>query len=167
MKIMRWRLFRRFDRRTVEREVENELRFHLELLTEENLRRGMTPEKAEEQALKRFGNVERIKNQCVEISKRTRPVVRVLKSFLVVIFLAGVLARLSSADVYVKQIGNMLMTIAALGGLLVYLRGLRFSGFVPEIENSTPLGLSDADKMPFAANDRQEFTPIERVIADD
>lgn len=167
MKTMRWRLFRRFDRRNVEQEVENELGFHLELLTEENLRRGMTPEKAEKEALKRFGNVERIKNQCVEISKRSRPVMRVLKSFLVVIFLGGVLARISSADVYLKQIGNMLITIAALGGLLVYLRGLRFSGFVPEVENAAPLGLSDADKMPFAANDRKEFTPIEQVIADD
>ena len=167
MKTMRWRLLRHFDRRNVEREVENELRFHLELLTEENLRRGMTPEKAEGEALKRFGNVERIKNQCVEISKRSRAVVRVLKSFLVVIFLAGVLTRISSADIYGKQIGNMLMTIAALGGLLIYLRGLRFSGFVPESRNSSPLGLSDADQMPFAANDRKEFTPIERVIADD
>lgn len=167
MKTMRGRLFKRFDCRRVEREVENELRFHLEMLTEENLRRGMPLEKAEEQALKRFGNVERIKNQCVEISKRSRPVVRVLKSLLIAMFLVGVLTRIASADVYGKQIGNMLMAIAALGGLLIYLRGLRFAGFVPKVENSTPLGLSDADQMPFAANDRKEFTPIERVIADD
>ena len=167
MRTMRWRLFKRFDRRKVEREVENELRFHLELLTEENLRRGMTPEKAEEQALKRFGNVERIKNQCVEISKRSRVVVRVLKYFLVVIFLAGVLTRILSVDVYAKQIGNMLMTIAALGGLLVYLRGLRFSGFVPEARNSSPLGLSGNEQILVTVNDRKEFTPLERIINDD
>ena len=162
------RLFKRFNHRDVEREVENELRFHLELLTEENLRRGMTLKEAEQEASKRFGNVERIKNQCVEISERSRPAMRVLKSFLIVVFLGGVLARISSADIYGKQIGNMLMAIAALGGLLLYIRGLRFNGFAaPTNENSSPLGLSDAQQVPFAAKTQKKSTPLERVIADD
>ena len=167
MKTMNARLFKLFDRRNIEREVENELRFHLELLTEENLRQGMTPEEAEEQALKRFGNVGRIKNQCVEISKRSSPVMRALKSFLIVIFLAGILARISSADIYGKQIGNMLMAIAALGSLLLYLRGLRFSGFVPEARNSSPLGLNSNEQVFVTANDYQEFTPLEQIINDE
>lgn len=167
MKTMSARLFKLFNRRRVEREVENELRFHLELLTEENLRRGMTPEEAEEQALKRFGNFGRIKNQCVEISKRSGPFMRIFKSFLIVIFLAGVSARITSADIYGKQIGNMLMTIAALGGLLAYLRGLRFSGFVAEAQNSSPLGLNGGEQMFATANDRQESTPLERIINDE
>jgi hypothetical protein len=163
---MRPGLFRSLDRRNIEREIEDELRFHLELLIEENLRQGMAPEKAEAQALKRFGNIERIKNQCVEISSRSRPMVRVLRSFLVVIFLAGVTSRIASTDLYVNQIGNMLMTIAVLGGLLVYLRGLRFSGFVPEVENSTPLGLMDRERVNVEANDGSENTPLERMIND-
>lgn len=158
------RLFKRFNRRNVEREVENELRFHLELLTEANLRRGMTLKEAEEEAAKRFGNVERIKNQCVEISERSCPLMRVLKSFLLVVFLGGVLARIFSLDIYGKQIGNMLMAIAALGGLLLYVRGLRPFSVVPTNENSSPLGLSGVEQTPFEINSR---TPLERIIADD
>jgi hypothetical protein len=164
---MRARLFKRFDRRNVEREVESELHFHLELLIEENLRQGMTLEEAEGAASKRFGNIERIKNQCVEISKRSRPLMRVLKSFLVVVFLTGVLVRFSSADIYVAQTGNMLMIIPALGSLLLYLRDLRFSSFASKDEDLSPLGLSAIGQAPLAANDRKEFTPLERVISDD
>ena len=167
MKSMKARLFKRFNRRDAEREVENELLFHLELLTKEYLQSGMTLAEAERAALKRFGNIEQIKNQCVEISKRSRPVMRVLKSFFVVIFLAGVFASTLGADIYGKQIGNMLMAIAALGGLLAYLRGLRFSGFVPETRNSSPLGLTDNEQIFMTAGDRQELTPLERIINDD
>lgn len=158
------RLLKRFNRRDVEREVENELRFHLELLTEANLQRGMTLKEAEEKASKRFGNVERIKNQCVEISERNRPAVRVLKFFLIVVFSGGVLARILSADIYVKQIGNMLMVIAALGGLLLYVRGLRPFSFVPTSENRSPLGLSVVEE---TTDNRKKSTPLERIIADD
>ena len=161
-------LFKRFNRRDAEREVENELRFHLELLTEANLQRGMTLEEAEAEAAKRFGNVERIKNQCVEISQRSRPVMRVLKSFLIVVFLGGVLWRISSADIYGKQIGNMLMAIAALGGLLLYVRDLRPVSFAPPTgENPASLGLADARQTPFAAETLKKSTPLERIIADD
>ena len=166
MKTLRRQLSERFERRKIEREVEAELRFHLELLTEENLRRGMTLEKAEEEAAQRFGDVEQIKNQCVEISNRSRPAMRVLKFLLILIFLAGVSANVLSADVYGKQIGNMLMAIAALGGLLVYLRGSRFSGFVPHAENSSPLGLTDSGREFMTANDDRKLTPLERIIND-
>jgi hypothetical protein len=160
------RLFKRFNRRDAEREVENELRFHLELLIEENLQRGMTRKEAEEEALKRFGNVERIKNQCVEISERSRPVMRVLKSFLIVVFLGGVLTRIFSVDIYGRQIGNMLMAITALGGLLLYIRGLRPFSFVPPNENPAPLGLG-GEQTPLAAKTQKKSTPLERIIADD
>lgn len=162
------RFFKPFNRRNVEREVESELRFHLELLTEANLQRGMTLKEAEEAAAKRFGNVERIKNQCVEIGERSRPFMRVLKSFLIVVFLGGVSTRICSADIYGKQIGNMLMAIAALSGLLLYVRGLRQLSFAaPANENPSPLGLSGARQTPFAANNREKSTPLERIIADD
>ena len=168
MKTIIARLFKRFNRRDVEREVENELRFHLELLTEANLQRGMTLKEAQEEASKRFGNVERIKNQCVEINERSYPSMRVLKFFLIVVFLGGVLARISSADIYGKQIGNMLMAIAALGGLLLYIRGLRALSFAaPTNENPSPLGLSGDEQTPFEINNRQKSTPLERIIADD
>ena len=44
----------------VNREIDEELRFHLEQRTTENIAAGMTPEEAAREARKRFGNV-----QCV------------------------------------------------------------------------------------------------------
>src|SRR5215475_6089283 len=45
----------------VEREMERELRFHLEMETAENIRRGMSEEEARRAALRSFGGVERTK----------------------------------------------------------------------------------------------------------
>jgi len=160
-------LFNCFDRKDARREIEDELRFHLEELTQEHLRQGMTLEEAEHEALKRFGNVERIKNQCVEISRRSHPLVRAMKSFLIVVFLAGVLARIFSVDMYVTQVGNMLIVIAALSHLLLYVRGLSNSSLDSKPENLSLLRLSNDVRMPIAVKDQRELTPVERVISDE
>jgi predicted permease len=52
-----------FDKGSVEREMEREMRFHLELDVEENLRKGMSPEEARRAALTSFGGVERFKER--------------------------------------------------------------------------------------------------------
>ncbi len=51
-------------RRRLERELDVELRFHLEHETEENIRRGMNPTEARLAALRSFGGVERTKEAC-------------------------------------------------------------------------------------------------------
>lgn len=51
----------------VERELEAELRFHLELETEENVRRGLSPEEARREAHRKFGGVERFKEQARDV----------------------------------------------------------------------------------------------------
>jgi hypothetical protein len=53
-------------RQSGEREanLDEEVRFHLEMETNENIKRGMTPEQARNRALQRFGGVEQIKEQC-------------------------------------------------------------------------------------------------------
>src|SRR6201986_4648508 len=48
----------------VESEVEEELRFHLRMRAEENVRRGMTPEEAERAARRSFGSWARVKENC-------------------------------------------------------------------------------------------------------
>ncbi len=50
-----------FRRRERENELEEELRGHLDALTEENIRQGMTPEEARYAARREFGGVEQIK----------------------------------------------------------------------------------------------------------
>ncbi|HEX8456335.1 MAG TPA: ABC transporter permease [Pyrinomonadaceae bacterium] len=56
-----------FRRKQMERELDEELRFHLERETEENQRRGMTWEEARSRARVSFGRIERIKEQCREV----------------------------------------------------------------------------------------------------
>jgi len=149
----------------LEHEVEDELHFHLELLTEEHMRQGMTLEEARREALKRFGNVELLKKQCVAIGKRGRLQVRLLKWGFVAVFLFGVFTRIFwNADIYGRQIGNMLMVIAVSGGVLLYFRGLYHLSFVPKRENQVRLGLSDIED---ARNAPQQFSPFERLIADE
>lgn len=126
------RLFKRFDRKKIELEVEEELRFHIELLRLGHLRRGMSPEAANDATLKRFGDVERIKNQCVEISRRSRPFMRALKSFLILVFLTGVFVRVFSTALSVSHIGETLIAVAVLSRLLLYARGLSPSSFLSE-----------------------------------
>jgi predicted permease len=50
----------------MERELEEELRYHLERETERNLRGGMSPEEARYAALRAFGGVEQAREQCRE-----------------------------------------------------------------------------------------------------
>lgn len=53
-----------FLKERVEQELDEELRFHLERETDENIRRGMTPEDARLAALRSFGGVELMKEKC-------------------------------------------------------------------------------------------------------
>lgn len=55
---------------TVERDVDDEVAFHIETKIEELIEEGMTPSAAREEALRRFGDIERIKRSCEEIGHR-------------------------------------------------------------------------------------------------
>src|SRR5487761_735518 len=51
-------------RRQSERDLDEELRHHIEMKTQENIEAGMTPEEARYAALRAFGGVEQKKEQC-------------------------------------------------------------------------------------------------------
>ena len=53
----------------IAREVETELRFHIEMRTRTNIEKGMTPDEAQRAALQSFGDFERVKNSCCEIRR--------------------------------------------------------------------------------------------------
>ena len=67
LRLLRTRLRGLLRKKSVEREMEEELRFHLRMRAEENVRRGMAPEEAERAALKSFGQVARIKEYCRDV----------------------------------------------------------------------------------------------------
>ena len=56
-----------FQKDKVERDMDKELRFHLEMEIEGNVRRGMSPAEARRQALMSFGGVEKFKEECREV----------------------------------------------------------------------------------------------------
>jgi len=58
-----------FKRGRVEEELSDELRFHLEKLTEENVARGMTAEDARYAALRELGGVDQIKEECRDMRR--------------------------------------------------------------------------------------------------
>src|ERR1700732_269642 len=53
-----------FRRNTVEQELGSELRFHIERQIEENLASGMKPQEARRAALREFGGIELVKEEC-------------------------------------------------------------------------------------------------------
>lgn len=140
------RFFNRIGSEAIEREVEEELRFHLELLTEQHFQHADTLAEARASALRRFGNVERVKDQCVEISKRKRPFTRALKSFLILAFLAGVFVRIFGTEFHVVRLGGILIAVAVMGRLFLYVRGLKPSSFQPKSDTSSTLKLNSAAK---------------------
>ena len=152
MKDVTRRLFNPRGSEAIEREVEEELRFHLDRLTEQQLQQADSFEEARASALRRFGNVEEVKDECVEISKRNRPFTRTLRSFLIMTFLAGVLIRVCSTELTVDRMGQMLIAIGVLGHLFVYVRGLKPAGFRPKPDASSPLRLNSTAKAPAPAS---------------
>jgi putative ABC transport system permease protein len=62
MRRIRTRLASLFRRDRYERELDAELRFHIEMLTEQHVRAGMTPEAARRAALQTFGQIDRVKD---------------------------------------------------------------------------------------------------------
>jgi len=72
---MRWiyklplRLRSLFRKTGVERELDDELRFHLEKLMEEKVGKGMTPEEARYAALRELGGMDQIKEECREMRR--------------------------------------------------------------------------------------------------
>lgn len=153
MKDLKRRLFSPISSEAIEREVEEELRFHLDLLTEQHLQHADTLEEARAFALRRFGDVEQVKDECVEISKRNRSFMRALKSFLILVFLAGIFVRIFGTELHVDRVGQMLMAIGAMGRLFLYVRDLKPAAFRPKSDTSSPLMLNSTDKTPVSLFD--------------
>jgi hypothetical protein len=165
MKAMERQLFKRFQREQIERAVADELSFHVDLLTEEHIQGDLPPAAARDAALKRFGNLEQIKEQCVEIRSTGHPLVRALKAFLIPVFLLGVLVRIFGAEFHATPMGNLLMLVAFLGRLLLYVRGLNPASLNGQQETSSPLRLNEGLQRPITAYETKQLSPVERVIS--
>jgi putative ABC transport system permease protein len=77
-RIVRLRLRSLFSGTSVDRELDEELRFHVEQQTEVNVARGMTPDAARTAALRAIGGVEQRKEQCRDM-RRVSPLENVVR----------------------------------------------------------------------------------------
>ena len=109
----------------LESEIEEELRFHVELLTQEYLGRNMSLREAQSRATARFGNLDEIKVKCATIKRRSNPLLRAMKAVLLLMLLAGALVRAFATELDVKHLGDLLIAIPILAQLLFYVRGLK------------------------------------------
>ena len=63
-----WRRLLRI--REVERDVDDEIAFHIAMREEQLRRRGLPPERAHTTALDRFGDAARVREDCITIDRR-------------------------------------------------------------------------------------------------
>jgi hypothetical protein len=159
-------LFKRLEREGFQQDVEDELLLHIDLLTQQNVQLGMPLEEAREAALKRFGNVSEIKNECVKIGERNNPVLLLLKVGLLSLFLSGVLTRIFIPGVNFRHLADLLMMVAVLGRLFMYVRSLNPSFFLPKQNTLSSLRLSNKTEPAIQSYDHRTLTPLERVIKD-
>ena len=131
-------LFKNSNRKQIVFEVEDELRFHVEMLERKYTQDGMSAAAARAAALRRFGSLERAMKQCVNIRSRNSLLRRVLKTSLVLLGLAGFVIRISSSDRNFDHIGDILIMIAIFGRLLLYVRGLSPSTFLSGTNETCP-----------------------------
>jgi hypothetical protein len=129
--------------KTTAREIDEELRFHLELITQAYLKQNMPVEEAKNAAVRHFGNIERIKGECLVITRRSHPFLVALKSFLGFMFVAGVVVLILSTDLNTRHLGELLITVSILSCLLLYVRSLNPSSFLSKPETASPLGLNE------------------------
>ena len=112
-------------------DVEEELQFHIEMLERKYAQQGMSTVDAKAAALRRFGNLEPVKDQCVHITRKNSLLRRVLKISSILIAFIGLSIHLLGSDYKVVHIGSVLIAIAMLGRLLLYVRGLSPWTFLP------------------------------------
>jgi hypothetical protein len=144
-------------------EIDEEFRFHLDMRAGEYERRGVSSEKSRAMAEARFGNVEKIRTECIQISSRKSVLIWLLNSVFLMSFVVGFSLRMLVPEMHVHQVGNVMMMIGGLGVLLVYAKqaGTRV---LSSTAKPFRLGLNNAPPVAF---DEQGRTPFDRVRADD
>lgn len=169
----------------VTREVETELRFHIEMRTRANIESGMKPDDARTAAVKSFGNFERVKNSCCEL-RRSFPFDSMplkMGLHITIAVLAG-LAALWAVNVphhNLTGVMRQLIAIAVLAYLLIVVRRARLerrsdnehvSGALAasseefRADQSLTSDMPDASSGKITAYDEQGRTPVERVFTE-
>jgi hypothetical protein len=167
----------------VTREVETELRFHIEMRTRSNVERGMKPDDAQRAALQSFGDFERVKNDCCEI-RRSLPLDSTPLRMMLHIAIATVAGVTALWAVNVRHdnftgVMRQLIVIAVLTYLFIVVRRARSkrrsdservrdvlatSSETFRTNQSVTHDISDATFTRITAFDEHGCTPVERMF---
>lgn len=169
-----WQQLRHKRPEQIECEIEEELRFHLEMRAKENLAAGMSAAEAEADAQQRFGDYEAVKTQCRAIAREklahSLPR-RIFNGLIWIMHGCGLTLRFLSDIDTVQQCGTILIVISVTWRLLLYVR-LRGLLRQPVDRPPAPSQLIETPKTnnfhsPIPYYDTQGRTPVERVLSND
>ena len=180
------RRLKAFGRRArIEREIEDELRFHLEMREREHLTAGLPPEQARAEALRRFGDFEGVKEACREISLEKlgdKLHLKAIKGFIWIMIGSGLAIRAASSINTVRHSGEILIWIGVLWRVLIHLRAMQPAKYrapanedcmlilaepAPDESGNLPESSTERARQPIPARDQYGRTPVERLLADD
>src|SRR5271170_4366736 len=124
-----WRSF--FPKRASDEQMNSELRFHIEEVTEENIAAGMTPEEARRRAILEFGGHEQIKEDLRDVYR-----VRIVES---------TIANLKSAFRFIRKSPSFSITVILTLGLGIGANSAVFSAIDAILLK--PLPFPEADQL--------------------
>ncbi len=162
------------------REIEDELQYHIEMRTSDNIAAGMSPQDAVADAMRRFGDFDQIRADCQEIKKeRLAGVMKVIKGSAWVMLGCGLMLKMSSRVFAFQNVGEFLILIALLWRLLTHLREMQMDrprglGYEPPplsiihaIGDLSASGSTEDAPRPVPTYDKEGRTPVERLISDE
>ena len=157
-------LSRRTRKSKIETEVDDELNFHIDMQTGDYLREGLSREKSRQLAETRFGDVERIRKECVAIGSGRSFAIWMISIVFLICLMSGLMLRMLISEQHVNRVGDVMMMIGGLGILLVYAKQAGARVFNSDA-NTLKLGLRA--NTPPVSFDEKGRSPFERVRADD
>ncbi len=159
-------LISRFDGKAFARDVEEELRFHIEMQASDYEKEGLTAEESLARAELRFGDFAEIKVRCIRIASQNNARLRAMKVLFATAFCLGVLIRVFSPEFHLTRVGDVLMMIGVSGGMLLFAKKIGATDFRTETKHLR-LGLRDGSESVPVSFDEKGRTPFERVRGDD
>ncbi len=159
----------------IAREVERELRFHIEMRTAANIDGGMNPDEAQRAARQSFGDFYRFKTECCEISRNLSfdPMPLKMGLHIALAAFAGAVALWAVNVPHHSFVGlfRQLVAIAILTCLFVFVRRARsrqrLAGeYIAKRERpeKNEFFVSEARNVNIAAHDEEGRTPVERMF---
>src|SRR5438876_4893247 len=148
-------------------EVEAELRFHIEMRARANIEGGMRPDEAQLAALQSFGDFDRVKARCCEISRSLPFDSRALKMgmYIAMAALAGGVA-LWAVNMPHANLAGVLWQLVAIAVLArAFIVGRRSSSTDRVCRNKVLASDVSAERgVRIASHDEQGRTPVERIF---